>query len=470
MIAYDRLRPPATARVILCVALLAAGCDAGLRDTNIVARAGDHELSVEELATWLGESRKVPLERDVVERFAHRWIEYSLVAQRLAAGDSLLDSATVIRANWPDVHRRIVDRFHETLMNERLRVDSTALDSAYVAGELRSIQHILLRATPNMTDGQRATLRRRAESLRAGLTRGGSWAEANAQNDDPTAKRDGGSIGIITRGQTVPEFDTAAFALAPGEISPVTETTYGYHVIRRPELNEVREQFQQAIRERAIERMDSLYMEELDERWNIALDDDAPAAVRRTIGAAFPLMEDDQVLGTYRGGKFRVGDLVRWMHLLPPQMMRQLSGANDEQLGEFVRSLIRNELIARDAAEAGVTLTAEEFTMLAGTLETDLTMLRSKLGLDGDTVPGPTALEAAVDGYVERIAMTLQDIVLVSPFLAAELRERSKWRVSSAAIDRVLALATTRRDSLDAARRGADSSAAGDTREGGGND
>jgi peptidyl-prolyl cis-trans isomerase SurA len=57
-------------------------------------------------------------------------------------------------------------------------------------------------------------------------------AVARELSDDPTAIA-GGEIGIVAPGQMVPAFETALFALKPGQHSGVVETPYGFHVILR---------------------------------------------------------------------------------------------------------------------------------------------------------------------------------------------------------------------------------------------
>ncbi|HLV25426.1 MAG TPA: peptidylprolyl isomerase [Gemmatimonadales bacterium] len=86
---------------------------------------------------------------------------------------------------------------------------------------------------PQPTPEARQAARTRADSILAELRKGADFAEA-ARNfsADPGSAVNGGDLGWNRRGVMVPAFDFWMFELPPGQLSPIVETSFGYHIIR----------------------------------------------------------------------------------------------------------------------------------------------------------------------------------------------------------------------------------------------
>lgn len=426
----------------LCAALV-VGCEPG-DEEGMVARAGGHRLSSTQVAGWFAIGQTIPLRRDVAERIAHRWVDYALFADRIAAGDSLVDTATVMHAMWPNVYEQIAGRYHEQLMADRLPTDSAAVDSVYAAGEYRLIWHILLRAAPTLSPEEREAIRGRAEALRARLVEGEPWATVSQESEDPGSRDRGGSLGVIARGETVPEFEAVAFMLEPGELSRVTASQFGYHILRRPALEEVRAEYADDLSGALVNQMDAALLEEVESRWRLEVRSSAPQVIREAAAAPLRAIDSDEVIASYRGGRFTAADFVRWLGALPPQMQRRMEAALDDQLIDLARGLTRNELLVREAREAGVRLEDEVFEAMKEQLAGEVANVREALRLDSALADAATdearreRVEQAVQAYVLELVTGQGSGLMVPVFLASALRNDARWAVSDRGVDEAL--------------------------------
>jgi len=94
-----------------------------------------------------------------------------------------------------------------------------------------------------------------AEEILVQLKAGVDFTElAKERSQDLGSKENGGDLGFFPRGIMLLEFEEAAFALAPGEVSEVVQTTFGFHVIQvleRDPSRQVSGPMLQALRDRA---------------------------------------------------------------------------------------------------------------------------------------------------------------------------------------------------------------------------
>ncbi len=91
------------------------------------------------------------------------------------------------------------------------------------------VRHILLKADAT-NDAQ---VKPKAEALLKQIQAGGDFAKLAKDNSQDTGSgAQGGELGWIVKGQTVPEFEKSAFTLGVGQTSGLVKTTYGYHILQ----------------------------------------------------------------------------------------------------------------------------------------------------------------------------------------------------------------------------------------------
>jgi parvulin-like peptidyl-prolyl isomerase len=131
-----------------------------------------------------------------------------------------------------------------------------------------------------MNDTQKAAVKKKIDALRAQVTPANFAKLATANSQDQVSAKQGGSLGIFPKGQMVPEFERAVAALKPGEISPVIQTQYGYHIIRRPTYDQIKTQLLAASKGRSVAVAESTYLAKVEQNGKIEVKKDAPTVVK----------------------------------------------------------------------------------------------------------------------------------------------------------------------------------------------
>lgn len=449
--------------VVVMSAVLATGCgEAFSSRVDVVARAEDYELDVGRLASVLGRGEGLPVRREVVEGLAVMWVNYTLFAHALVSGDSLLDSATVVTTKWPEVQQNIASAYHEMLVADVTSLDSAQVDSVYAAGEYRLVEQVLMEVSSTDPPEIKRVKNAVAEDLRLKIADGLPWADAVQATEEAGGANRQGSLGVIARGDMVEVFENTAYALTPGEISQVIETSFGYHIVYRPPLADVREAFREGVQDRLEADFDDEYLGGLADKWDIEIRRSALPAARQVGSEPVRAKRSNTVLGRYRGGEFRVSDFARWLQAMSTDMRQQLTTATDSQITQILRGLIRNEVLLLEARERGITTTPETFDELRDHLRRELALLGAAMGLPGDTVAALlrqpletrfTSVRLKVIDYLERLSRNQGRLQLVPPFLADELQQRYEWEIVPAGVETALARARQLRETIDTTQR-----------------
>lgn len=204
------------------------------------------------------------------EQLANEALENGLDKEPLFAEEVELAKAQVLaRRRQQQFQRELEVPDFEPLARERYMADP----AKYGKPERLDLQHVLIR-TIGRSEADAIAL---AEEIRAKAVAGEVpfeelVAEYTDERNPQTDNRTDGMLREVRRGAMVPTFEEAAFALTePGEISPVVQTPYGWHVIklleRKPELRvpfeRVRETIVSDLRKDFIERAKKYHVDKL---------------------------------------------------------------------------------------------------------------------------------------------------------------------------------------------------------------
>lgn len=141
----------------------------------------------------------------------------------------------------------LVAKLLEQEVNQKVLVKPTDIAGFYEKnpdrfqqGETMRASHILVLVPAEATVQARAAARGRAEAALKAAKAGQDFAKLARQYSQDASAQRGGDLGFFPKGQMVPAFDQAAFALAPGQVSDLVETQFGFHIIKATEKRPAR--------------------------------------------------------------------------------------------------------------------------------------------------------------------------------------------------------------------------------------
>ena len=139
-------------------------------------------------------------------------------------------------------------------------------------------RHILVKVAKDADDDTKAAAKAKIETAQKKLKEGGDFAELAKEYSDCPSKEKGGDLGSFAKGRMVKPFETAAFALKPGEVSDIVETRFGYHIIetldkeqgRVKPLDEVSEQISTTLANKNKNEATKAYLQQLKDKATIS--------------------------------------------------------------------------------------------------------------------------------------------------------------------------------------------------------
>lgn len=253
--------------------------------------------------------------------------------------------------------------------------------------EKRNVRHILIMSPQEADATATEAAKAKVEGLLAQIKQGADFAElAKTHSEDPGSADRGGELGFFQRGDMVPEFEAAAFALTKaGDLSEIVKTSYGYHLLqlvaveaaKTPSFAEVKELLAQELK---IELASKEYNAKLEQLKTLTFEQDdslKPAAEKLglTIQTS-PLMTAEGGEGVFAAPqvieasfsskvvKDKLNSAVVDVQMGDSMVLRvnQYQESRDKPLAEVseeIRSLLQRQAAFAQAAELAKTVLAE---------------------------------------------------------------------------------------------------------------
>lgn len=174
------------------------------------------------------------IDKKSVEEYVDLFINYKLKVQ--AAIDAKMDTMPAYKREFLNYRDQ---QIRPTIINdadveaEAYKIYKETQERIDGAGGMRQVSHILIMVPPKATAEEMTADSARADSIYSAIMKGSDFNEmARRYSDDKASAAKGGQLNWITKGQTVPTFENAAYSMRPGEISRPVKSPFGWHIIR----------------------------------------------------------------------------------------------------------------------------------------------------------------------------------------------------------------------------------------------
>ncbi len=203
---------------------------AGLAQQETIMTINGEPVSKEEFASLYRKNNQSLIDdslKTTPEEYLDLFINYKLKV--LEAENLGKDTLASFRKEFSDYREQLAKQF---LNYTEITEDD--LKEAYqrMCTEINA-EHILLRTPPNANAEQDSAVYQRCIEIRQKIANGAGFEQLATQySEDPSVEKNRGNLGYFTAFQMVPQFEDAAFSLAPGEVSMPVRTRFGYHLIK----------------------------------------------------------------------------------------------------------------------------------------------------------------------------------------------------------------------------------------------
>lgn len=219
-------------KILFSALLMSATANAQTADPVIMTVNGEPVLKSEFEYSYNKNNAEGVIDKKTIREYVDLFVNYKLkVAAALDAKYDTLQSYKDEFVMYRDQQVKPLLVTDEDMEAEARHIYDQTVAQIGPDGLIQTA-HILIRADQQAPQSEWDAAKMRADSVYQALKAGADFAELAAKvSQDPGSARQGGLLPFVQHGQFVKEFEDAAFALQPGEMSSVVQSPFGYHII-----------------------------------------------------------------------------------------------------------------------------------------------------------------------------------------------------------------------------------------------
>jgi hypothetical protein len=219
-----------------------------------------------------------------------------------------------------------------------------------------------------------------------------------------------------------------AWRIAPGEVGGVLSRG-GFHVVRRPPLEEVRDRLRVYAESLATRRADSVYADSLVLARGLTLGANVAARLRGFFGDPSVRNTDTAPLARWVDGELTLRETSAWIDMLPARAYLDLRGTSDVILERFTRDLAQQSLMLSEARKHGIDVGPADWTTLIQGYRKAVESSLGLLGADSSGAIPADQAQARVKTLLDRFTTDSTGYRPLPSALAAVLRARAGYRL-----------------------------------------
>jgi len=219
--------------------------------SKVVAEIGNEKITLDEINEIMN---TIPEQYKAMAQERKDLLVESVINQKLLYAEALkmnFDKDAAVQKQLEDTKKDIfIKAYLKKEIEDNVKVTDEDVKAYYESNKDKFKEPEKIKVSHILVDTEAE-----AKDILAKLQGGADFAALAKEKSKCPSKENGGELGLLSKGQTVPEFEQAAFALQPGQLSGVVKTQFGYHIIKvtekQPEkvmaLDGIKDQLKQMI-------------------------------------------------------------------------------------------------------------------------------------------------------------------------------------------------------------------------------